>query len=468
MRTLGLISRAGMAVIVTALPGWCPAPQGSTGAVAWEKPISRGLVYRMEVDPTTPRQLHALRLTMASPSLRWYPQLAGQTIEEDGSTKGRSTVSEIAAKEGALACLNGDFFSYDHGSPIGMTVRNGELLNSASFPRAIFAWGPKDTAMAIGAPKLSFLPPRGISTPIDSMNQPLGENGLGLITSAYGKFTPREGARLVALELPKVTLSPSTEIVATVVTVTDEAIPSVVASGRALLVANGVKKGKLDGLTPGDTVTLKTVTAGFDWEKLDSAIGGGPMLVRDGKVNPDSVEENFKPAFYDKRHPRSAIGRTSDGDIWLVAVDGRQSMSDGATIEELAGIMKRLGCQEAMNLDGGGSTALHIRGLTVNRPSDGKERPVSNALIIAGPKIPNPMGRLRLKMSSRVNRDGTAQAVVEKDGVPVPDVDVLWTARGAAWADQGGRLTYFKSGSATLYAQVYGKTLKAELEWKGK
>ncbi len=74
-----------------------------------------------------------------------------------------------------------------------------------------------------------------------------------------------------------------------------------------------------------------------------------------------------------------------DGKFVLVTVDGRQRDSVGMTIEELAALMRELGCREAINFDGGGSTTMVIRNRIVNHPSDLiGERPVSDALLLVG------------------------------------------------------------------------------------
>ena len=83
-----------------------------------------------------------------------------------------------------------------------------------------------------------------------------------------------------------------------------------------------------------------------------------------------------------ERHPRTAIG-WNDSYFYLVTVDGRQPhLSVGMTLNELARYLVSLGCREAMNLDGGGSTTMWVGGSVVNRPSDGEERAVANALIL--------------------------------------------------------------------------------------
>ena len=80
------------------------------------------------------------------------------------------------------------------------------------------------------------------------------------------------------------------------------------------------------------------------------------------------------------RAPRTAVGIKKDGSLMLVVVDGRSNNSAGLTLAELATYMLRLGAREAVNFDGGGSSVLAINGLVVNKPSDGKERPVSIGL----------------------------------------------------------------------------------------
>ena len=115
-------------------------------------------------------------------------------------------------------------------------------------------------------------------------------------------------------------------------------------------------------------------------------VGGWGVLVRDGRDVADSTDaiERTAPSLSAQRHPRSAIG-TSDGGrvLWLIAVDGRQASSVGMTFRELAALMRDLGIEEGLNLDGGGSTALWVAGAVRNRPSDPTgERTVGNALFV--------------------------------------------------------------------------------------
>lgn len=99
------------------------------------------------------------------------------------------------------------------------------------------------------------------------------------------------------------------------------------------------------------------------------AVGAGPVLVKAGKIKDTSLDEGFG-ASHLIRHPRSAIGYINDHTILVMIVDGRQKSSAGVTIKELAQIMFEAGCHEAVNLDGGGSSAMIAADEIVNVPVD--------------------------------------------------------------------------------------------------
>ena len=82
------------------------------------------------------------------------------------------------------------------------------------------------------------------------------------------------------------------------------------------------------------------------------------------------------------RHPRSAICYDIYGRLYLVAIDGRYEGSAGLTISELTILMKDMGCQDALNLDGGGSTLLYANHFILTKYSDSVPRPVVSAILI--------------------------------------------------------------------------------------
>ncbi len=117
------------------------------------------------------------------------------------------------------------------------------------------------------------------------------------------------------------------------------------------------------------------------WEVVD-AVAAGPVLLKQGRIRVTSDEEVFFGTSIPRVHPRTAAGRTADGALILMVVDGRQAESRGASLEELAMLMRDAGAVDALNLDGGGSSTLVVNGVRVNRPAGGNvEREVMSALV---------------------------------------------------------------------------------------
>ena len=125
--------------------------------------------------------------------------------------------------------------------------------------------------------------------------------------------------------------------------------------------------------------------AGLKPWKVKHAFGGGPVLVQDGQVKISNNEEKkFAGKAIADKHPRTAIGYTQDGTMIILAIQGRmKGLAEGATLPQMAKIMVDLGCVEAMNLDGGGSSCLLINGKETIKPSDPNgQRPVPAVLVI--------------------------------------------------------------------------------------
>ncbi len=122
---------------------------------------------------------------------------------------------------------------------------------------------------------------------------------------------------------------------------------------------------------------------------LDTGVGGGPVLVENGRRRITWEEEVFFGSGIGDTtdlQPRTAVGYTPEGELLLVVVDGRQTASTGMTLIELADLFVGLGAREALNLDGGGSSALVVANTLVNRPEGGtSQRPVAAALVLARP-----------------------------------------------------------------------------------
>ena len=445
---------------------------------AWEKVLAPGLLYRMEWNPSTPLIVNALRVSLRSKAIHIYPQLAGGTVFEANPDKGRDTISHMVQADAAVAGINGDFFPFT-GDPLGLMVREGELL-SAPFQsrqdtaarRAALGWGESFSALGLSEMALTIVPDTGGSIAAEGLNEDGGPDRITVDFPAVGLAVAKAPNSFVILSVPDAKLAPEADVTGTIQAVGADLVSRPVEPGTVLLLATGKAASKFIGMQVGQTVHVREQVAGFDFKRVQNVIGGGPILLSDGQVVVDYVEERFKKEFAEGRHPRTAIGRTKSGDLWLVAIDGRSLMSVGASLAEVAEIMKRLGCVDAINLDGGGSTTFDLFGMTINRPSDGIERPVANGVLIKG-RLPEPtkdaLSLSRLPAGARPN--GVNHLSVSLGGPEskhrVANTEVIWICTGAAWIDQGGNLHVRGAGTAHVVALVRGVSLAGDYKVSG-
>lgn len=315
-------------------------------------------------DGAGPLSWHLLRIPHTSPH-----RVQLLTAERSGRFS-KAPVSQLAAQAGAAVAINAGYFAAN--LPVGLLMQSGQVLTSPIYNRTLLAL-PRDRAPFISRTQLSLevLAADGQSAEIDWVNYPRQRNSLAAYTDRYGA---RTGTKVDG---------PTWEVAidswgrVSEVGVCDLPIPP----GGVVLAGQGPVATWLQrSLKPGELAVIRSKLAML-WPDVSEAIAGGPTLVRDGQVVVTSQEERFQPDIAVGRAPRTAVGLTPDGDwLWLV-VDGRNpAHSRGLTLHETAELLREQGAVQAMNLDGGGSTTLVIDGRVVNRPSDGRERPVSTAL----------------------------------------------------------------------------------------
>jgi hypothetical protein len=119
--------------------------------------------------------------------------------------------------------------------------------------------------------------------------------------------------------------------------------------------------------------------------KQKTAIGGGPVLIQNGQIKITNEEElKFTGKAINDKHPRTCMGYTNDGYLIIMVIQGRfPGIAEGATLQQEAKLLLDLGCVEALNLDGGGSSCMLVNGKETIKPSDkGNERPVPAVFLI--------------------------------------------------------------------------------------
>ncbi len=304
--------------------------------------------------------VHVLRVNPTDPTLEIRPVLSADMVA------GSEITSVIATRFDAAAGINGGYFM-EPGDPIGMMMVDGELV-SAPLPRRSVFGISRSGVPFIGS--FTFrgraLLEAGPELPIATVNQAPPPGGVALYTPQYGPLTPPVAVGAVIRR----------------------GVSMGVMSGRILIPRDGhvlaVREEDAALLTRHLRAGRRVVVSISVWPDVDvrNALGGGPRLVKDGRVFIPYMWEWFDPRLASQRAPRTAVGITAGGKVLLVTVDGRSRTNAGMTLQELAELMVDLGAREAMNLDGGGSATMVVGGRVVNDPSDGFERPIASALLI--------------------------------------------------------------------------------------
>lgn len=123
--------------------------------------------------------------------------------------------------------------------------------------------------------------------------------------------------------------------------------------------------------------------------KMQTAVAGGPVLIQHGQIQiSNNEEQRFAGKQINDKHPRTAMGYTANGDLIVLVLEGRNpGIAEGANLTQLAQLMQQIGCVEALNLDGGGSSTMLVNGKETIKPSDKTgQRPVPAVFIISSPK----------------------------------------------------------------------------------
>ena len=281
------------------------------------------------------------------------------------SLPNRRTIRTIAQNTNSIAAINGGFFKPQTGVPLGILMIDRKIYTGPVYNRA--ALGIFDNGYAVNRIGLDAkITGNGHVIKIDNINQPrILSSYILAYTRDWGEYapvSPQYGVQL-RVEGNKITAA--------------SANPLSIPKNGYVLVGPKSQLGKLFGA---EYVEI-TVNTNPKWENVRHIISGGPYLVKDGEVYVDMTSEKLQSI--GGRNPRSAIGYTKDNDLILAAADGREGSSAGLTLTELANLMSDLGCINAINLDGGGSTVMYVNGQIVSRPQQTEGIALSNAVVIA-------------------------------------------------------------------------------------
>ena len=341
-----------------------------------------GLTYTRQLlfTPHGPVVVHVL--VAPKPGGLWglHPVLSDNAI----SGKQRLTgIERVASASATVAGINGDFFNAADGRPDGIVMQNRVLQSVPNSGRSSIGIEPNGTLDIRHAAWNAFWQGRGQRRPLTGLNEPANQGGITLFTPAWGAATPAAAGATEAVIFPFPALTPGSDVSGNVVQFTQGGNTPIPAGG-AVLSATGGSAQKLDAeAPPGSRVVIRYVLSSGWADDLD-ALGGGPLLVRNGKAVFRAFED-FSATLLAPRLARSAVGQRRDGSIVLVTADGGQvGYSVGLTNYELAQQLVRLGCVTGSGLEPGNSTTMAFDGQLLNRPSDPSgERAISEALLVS-------------------------------------------------------------------------------------
>jgi hypothetical protein len=373
----------GRGLLGAALGLWICSSSGQEEPLSRPNPVPE-VTYKLDRRPEVPWSINIVRVPRRSGTFEihaWHG--AGRAV-------GLGTVSQQAAGirpdlGTAVAAINGDFYQRQgpySGDPRGLQIMEGELISAPVGSASFWMDASGEPHIANTESGLRVTWPDGHSTPIE-LNQARKANAIVLYTPALGTSTQTKGGREMVLERDSdlLPLKPGKAYRTRVAEVRNTGNSPLSPQKVVLSIGPGLAASCPQVPVGAELVITTDTTPSLRGVK--TAISGGPVLVRGGKAQrvrvPDSDSYEFGSAT--ERHPRSAVGWNDDY-FFFVEVDGRQKrVSVGMTLQELASYLAKLGCTDAMNLDGGGSATLWYAGQVRNRPCDGHERVVGNALV---------------------------------------------------------------------------------------
>lgn len=330
---------------------------GSSNVVEVEKGVK--YVRMIRFYKNKPVRINIVEMSLGvNQGLAVEPAIASETLAS------RNKISNIAGRDNAIVAINGGYFKPQTGVPLGTLMINKKVYTGPIYDRVAMGIFDNGFEMARVQLKANVVTNKG-GLKIDNINQPrmLSTNTI-VYTPDWGEYSPpspKYGKQLVISggKLVKTSYGRSQ-------------IPKdgfvIVGPQKSLDTIANARKFKLD------------IKINPEWKHVNHIISGGPYLVKNGDIYVDMTAQ--KLASIGGRNPRTAIGYTKDNSLIMLTADGREGASIGLTLVELANLMKELGCVNAMNLDGGGSTVMYVKGKIVNKPAVQGGIPLSHTLSI--------------------------------------------------------------------------------------
>ena len=349
-------------------------------------PVGPGIIHHHEYREAGPWHLHVLEINLSN---QW---IYLETVKANDLLSGYERTSSMAARNDSdehrvVGAINGDFYATG-GIPVGAQVAQGILLKRPTTRSVVGITDVKNPFIDIVSFQGALITSDN-SYVIHGVNESRDTDELIVYNPFFGATTNTNywGTEVIA---EYITTRPAVNDTIKLLIVEKDSVHAAghgnntIPSDGVVLSGHGLARDFLnENVFVGDTISVLLELPPVSGA-IKELVGGTPRLIRNGIATVEWQNEGTGQAFATDRHPRTGVGISTDSTkMYFFTVDGRQSgFSVGMSLFELADYMLEWGVHQGVNLDGGGSTTMVVRGQIVNSPSDaGGERTVANALM---------------------------------------------------------------------------------------
>jgi Phosphodiester glycosidase len=317
-----------------------------------------GLRWRQQIIPFGNSRLPVVWLEI-------NPRQAGLTVSpilpNPATMTGTTPLIQTAQVAQVNAAINGGFFNRNRQLPLGAVRRGGRWLSGPILNRGAIAWDQTGKALFNRLTlRETIVTANQQRLPITHLNSGYSQAGIARYTTDWGAYTPLSDNEII------VTVQNNQVTGQQTLAKADTGSVPIPANGYLLAVRSN--RAAAANLPVGAVLKIESLTEPAEFNSYPNMIGGGPLLVQNRQIVLNGKAEGFSDAFVNESAPRSAIGRTANGTLLLVAAHNRVDGSS-LTLTDMAQLMLQLGAIDALNLDGGSSTTLYLGGQLLDRPS---------------------------------------------------------------------------------------------------
>ncbi len=415
--------------------------------------VGPGVIHYHQIIDSGPWNINVIKIDIQNSWLNFQTVKAGDILtafEKTSSMAARNDFEEHRV----VAAVNGDFYNTSTGEQIGTQVVNGELLKVTSDWLNIAFNNNKIPMIGMQSFSGSIIAGDSIKN-ISGVNKIRNTDEMIFYNSFIGNTTSTNQFGTEVRIIPIDNWFVNDTIRCIVDTIVSGVGNISIGSNKAVLSGHGISSSFLiNNLLSDDTIKV-VLTLTSLLPKVEQLVGGNTWLVQNGIVNPDNGD----------RHPRTSIGFNQDSTkLYMFVVDGRQpGLSVGMSYKELGDYMKSWGVYQGLNLDGGGSSTMVVRGEIVNNPSDiGGERSVANSLLLVSTAPTGSLAHLRIEPKEIFAIGGSSITLTASgfdqyyNPVSIIPGSLVWSCDPAIGSiNQNGEFTAaFDTVSGFIYAAV--------------